>query len=205
MTHIRTITGHDIDVRFPHNGDISAEDIAHALSQLNRFCGHARRPYSVAEHSLLVCEIAERELGLDVHGRLAALLHDAHEAYCGDLHTPGKRAVGTAWHDFEGRLMVAIRRKFGLIVAAGFNGPQIHQADLMALAIERRDLLPPGGLPWPCLADVPVLGCFDLMAPHRVDMRWFEWRVYFGDKLAELQFERLEKVAGTLEQRVILQ
>lgn len=194
MTFILTATGRSVDLRHPHGDDINADDIAHALSQINRFTGHCRRPYSVAEHSLLVCEISERELGLDVHGRLAALMHDAHEAYCGDLHTPGKRAVGDQWYDFEGRLMLAVRRKFALFVAAGFNGPAIHKADLMALAIERRDLLPTGGLAWPCLEDVPALGYFDLNAPERCAMTWADWRRAFSDKLAELEFERAEVV-----------
>ncbi len=42
--------------------EVSVQDVAHALSQINRFTGHARRPYSVAEHSLLAAQIA-RELG----------------------------------------------------------------------------------------------------------------------------------------------
>ena len=45
------------------------EDIAHALAQINRYTGHAARPYSVAEHSLLVCEIV-RAKGLNCHAQL---------------------------------------------------------------------------------------------------------------------------------------
>ena len=86
--------------------------IAHSLAQINRFTGHASRPYSVAEHSLLVCDIAERYFGLDVHGQLAALLHDAHEAYTTDLSTPAKAEVGGGWRTFEAASATWLRCAF---------------------------------------------------------------------------------------------
>jgi len=69
----------------PINIDIS--DIAHALSQLCRFNGHTDRFYSVAEHSLYVSSL--------VHPNYAiyGLLHDAAEAYIGDMTTPLKSAI----------------------------------------------------------------------------------------------------------------
>lgn len=68
------------------------EAIAHSLAQINRF-GHASRPYSVAEHSLLVCEIV-KSMGLDCHAQRAALMHDAHEAFTGDVATPHQSRAG---------------------------------------------------------------------------------------------------------------
>ena len=79
------------------------EDIAHALAQINRYTGHAARPYSVAEHSMLVCDIV-RAKGLNAHAQLLALLHDAHEAYCGDVASPTKTVLGAAWLQFENAL-----------------------------------------------------------------------------------------------------
>ena len=45
-------------VGMAHN-EYNPHDIAHALAQINRFNGHAKRPYSVAEHSLVCMEIAQ--------------------------------------------------------------------------------------------------------------------------------------------------
>lgn len=59
-------------------------DIAHALANLCRFNGHTKFFYSVGQHSVLVADLVyswtkNKKLAL------AALLHDASEAYCADL------------------------------------------------------------------------------------------------------------------------
>jgi uncharacterized protein len=76
------------------------EDIAHHLAQINRFTGACFRPYSVAEHSLLVERIGASR-GASPGLRMALLMHDAHEAYTTDLASPAKRAVGLGWNGFE--------------------------------------------------------------------------------------------------------
>ena len=92
MTHwILTAHGHEVDLAYTRPNLITLPDVAHALGQINRFNGHCRRPYSVAEHSLLVLDIIEHLFApANVHCRLAALLHDAHEAYVGDMSSPVK-------------------------------------------------------------------------------------------------------------------
>lgn len=57
--------------------DIHILDIAHALALQNRFVGHTRFPISVAQHSVFVCRLCNYSL--------KALLHDASEAYLGDV------------------------------------------------------------------------------------------------------------------------
>lgn len=59
---------------------IDTQDIAHHLSMVNQVNGATSRPYSVAEHSLLCCDTAKRA-GVSVFVQMAALMHDAHEAY----------------------------------------------------------------------------------------------------------------------------
>ncbi len=103
---IRTYTGVVINILDPRPEQILIEDIAHALAHLCRFGGHTAKFYSVAEHSIRCSQTIEPEW------QLAALLHDATEAYLIDLPSP----VKALWPDYraiEGKLMGVIARKFG--------------------------------------------------------------------------------------------
>ena len=193
-SHMVTATGHEVDLRYPQVQSITLADISHHLAQINRYTGACRRPYSVAEHSLLVLEIVERVMTLDLHGRMAALMHDAHEAYTQDLSTPAKGQVGDAWHNFEGRLQRTVLSAFALNAAAHHHAMAIKQADLIALATERAQLLPtgPGISLWPCLLHVQAVSWVDLMAPERCAMSWADWRDRFKDSADALDFGRNE-------------
>lgn len=167
--------------------------LAHHLAQINRFTGAARRPYSVAEHSLLVADIAERELRMTVHGQLAALLHDAHEALTSDASTPAKAAIGPAWGQFEHPWQRALQCAYAIVTPSAALRGAIKRADLMALAIERRDLMPGGqdGPDWPVLAGVEVLDYISVnRPPNMFTFKWSDWRDAFRDKFDELDFAR---------------
>lgn len=192
MSWILSTSGQEISLLQPQPGRMLLADIAHALAQINRFNGHARRPYSVAEHSLLVAEICERLMPVTVGGRFAALMHDAHEAYCGDLATPTKRLLGEHWAHLEGRLERAVRSAFALHTHTHEAASAIKQADLIALATERAQLLPPGSS-WEALVHVQPAEWVDLMDPARCQMTWQEWRQAFIDKADELDFARIEE------------
>ncbi|MCQ4274544.1 phosphohydrolase [Stutzerimonas degradans] len=144
MSWILTRTGQRFDLLAPRASQISTLDIAHALSQLCRFNGHTSRHYSVAQHSLLVASIVPAE------HQLAALLHDATEAYVGDMTRPLK-ALLPDFSSIEHGIWLAICERFQL-------DPElpacIHEADMVALATERRDLMPEHGENWPCLTGV---------------------------------------------------
>ena len=168
------------------------EVIAHSLAQINRFTGHATRPYSVAEHSLLVCDIV-RAKGLNAHAQLLALLHDAHEAYCGDVASPTKTVLGAAWLQFENALSHRVREAFHLRTAHAAYRKCVHAADLQALATERRDLMrhdPEKNLHWPLIdtpgAEVLPLQSIDLHSPVRTAMTWRHHRDAFLQRYAEL-------------------
>jgi hypothetical protein len=165
-------------------------NIAWHLSQINRFNGAALRPYSVAEHSLLVCEIAERELGLDVFGQFAALMHDAHECVATDMHTPGKRAIGPPWQAWEHSWARAIRTAFAMNTAAHVFKAAVDQADLMALATEKRDLMPQAKEAWPVLEGIEPIGWVRLYSEDRRKANWEDWRDRFLDRYHELEFGR---------------
>ncbi len=79
-----TITGRKIDLMDVKPNDISIVDIAWGLSMQNRFNGQILKPYSVAHHSILVANLLDQEY------KAEALMHDAAEAYIGDLIKPIK-------------------------------------------------------------------------------------------------------------------
>ncbi|MBY0469452.1 MAG: hypothetical protein K2Q07_10800 [Burkholderiaceae bacterium] len=195
MSWIVTAAGDELNLQRPAPGHITALSVAWSLSQINRFNGHAIRPYSVAEHSLLVCEIAERELGLDIFGQLGALLHDAHEFACGDMHTPGKAEIGTAWCSWEARWAIHTRAAFAVLAISATHRTAIKRADLIALATERRDLLHPLAIrPWPCLDGVEPVTWVNLYDDTRRRMGWEDWRDRFLDRYHELDFARNERL-----------
>lgn len=70
--------------------NINIKDIAHSLSRICRFNGHIEGFYSVAQHSIKVSERL-KDLGYDERVQLCGLLHDAAEAYLGDIPTPVKK------------------------------------------------------------------------------------------------------------------
>ena len=193
MTHIITAHAHEVDLRHPRPGALTAAVIAHHLAQISRFVGACHRPYSVAEHSLLVSDILERQ-GHGTLVQLAGLLHDGHEAWIGDATSPVKQMLGEAWATLEGPWAHHVRRAFGLVTVFAVHGAAIKHADLIALATERRDLLThsPDHLPWGCLHDVEPLEGVHLMDEGRQAMAWYEWRDAFADRLAELEYARTE-------------
>lgn len=88
---IQTYTGRQVWPLEVTVGCLDIVDIAHALSQICRFGGHSKSFYSVGEHCWLMATYAEARGNLDV--ALAALLHDAAEAYVIDLPAPIKEIM----------------------------------------------------------------------------------------------------------------
>ena len=123
---IRTFTGKVFDLKILDPESICIQDIAHALSHVPRFAGHLQEHYSVAQHSVLVSLLVPKE------HRLAALLHDASEAYIGDMPTPFKKLMPD-YKKLEEKLMQAIANKFDFQYP--FH-PCIKQADAMLLNLE---------------------------------------------------------------------
>jgi len=125
---IQTYTGKIFDYLAPDQ--INITDIAHALSLVCRFAGHCAYHYSVAQHSLLVCDNVP-----DEH-RLWGLLHDAAEAYCGDVVSSLKKLL-LDYRLVEARVVEAVAAQFGLALPCP---AAVHEADMRAIATEKRDL-----------------------------------------------------------------
>jgi hypothetical protein len=144
---IQTFSGRVFRPLAPEQDSIVIEDIAHALANMCRFSGHVREFYSVAVHSLHVCDaVGERtekeDPGCNRHElTLAALLHDASEAYLVDVPRPIKRLPELAgYREIEARVEAAINQRFGIAPEIAAH-PWIKEADLAVLAAEARDLL----------------------------------------------------------------
>jgi hypothetical protein len=89
MSYILTRSGRQFNFANPHPSMVVLDDVAHALANLNRFTGHTGYAYSVAQHSVAVSRFLELT-GEPLIIQLAGLLHDAHEAYFGDISAPMK-------------------------------------------------------------------------------------------------------------------
>lgn len=139
-THMMTHSGIDYAPGALRVREVRIADIAHALSLICRFGGHSVGHYSVAQHSLLVARILE-SMGAPADAQLCGLMHDAHEAYVGDVPTPIKALLGTAWSDLEHQAEDAVLCAFGLRDVMNDWRDIVKHADRVALATERRDLL----------------------------------------------------------------
>lgn len=104
---IQTFSGRQFFPLDPRPEDIFFDDIAHGLSLLCRFGGQCERFYSVAEHSYHV----STQVALE--SAKWGLLHDAAEAYIGDMLRPTKRMLPD-YRKIEQRIQEAIAIRFGL-------------------------------------------------------------------------------------------
>lgn len=97
-----------VDLLNPTPEMFNINDIFGALAKICRFGGQLSHFYSVAQHSVLVSRIAP------VHLKKAALLHDASEAYLGDVVKPLKNLLGKTYQDIEAMFMAVIFEKFNI-------------------------------------------------------------------------------------------
>lgn len=157
----RTVSGNYIDLLEPDPCMIDIHDIAHGLSNICRFNGQTPEFYSVAQHSVL-CYWLAKEKGYTPAERLACLLHDAAEAYVGDMVRPLKQHLA-AFAFTEQGVDIAIA------TALNFDHRQHHAlvrlVDLKALATEKHYLFPEDQTTWEGLesfdaADVPDWTCW---------------------------------------------
>lgn len=121
----------------PRAEDVDITNIAWALSMQCRFNGHIKHFYSVAQHSVMVSRIVESEHPFDDRLIFRALMHDAHEAYVGDIVTPIKREL-ERFHEIEEAVDRAICDKYNMDYKMD---PCIKKADVISLMTEVRDLM----------------------------------------------------------------
>jgi hypothetical protein len=152
-----------IDPRFD---DVDFDvDIAGPLSRLARFTGDIRAgAYSVAQHCVIGADLLAREFpGPPGRERAAAfLLHDAHEAYIGDIATPAQEAIN--WH------LQTILDDFGLAEAINRNvreiaGPRLFKKALLRLKFDLDETIyGAAGVMWPLPSDtIAIIRRMDLV------------------------------------------
>lgn len=165
MTWLQTSTGRAFDLLNPTPEMVDLKiDVAEALARIPRFGGHVSMgPYSVAQHSVIGADAIMAKTR-DASLAAAFLLHDAHEAYLGDITTPVQQAIGASLrelhpagsHMFRTVLRRAKARVDAAIyAAAGLQWPlpeAMHDAikdmDLSLLISERHALLTTPPIPW---------------------------------------------------------
>ena len=175
-TWVQTMSGVAFDLLDPKPEQVRLHDIAWSLARLPRFNGHTvdETPLSVAQHSMLVetClpDVAEPP------ERLAALLHDAHEAYVSNVPSPMLRATrkydvmvprlrGTDWvsqADAFGGITAGIDAAVHVAFALPRDLPtgwieEIKAADMLALRLERDAWMCTPPREWPPLPEPPIV------------------------------------------------
>lgn len=129
---IQTVSGQYFFFDSPESHNFPIEEIAHALSHICRYTGHVRQFYSVAQHSVLVSK------HVPIEHAFAALMHDASEAYLGDVSSPLKQLLPD-YKAYEHRVEKALFAAYGIDFPLH---PCVKAADLTLLVTEQRDLMP---------------------------------------------------------------
>lgn len=168
---VRTASGRYVSVTSPQPQDIILGDVAHHLSQINRYTGAARHPFSVAQHSVLVSYLLPPSYAFD------GLWHDFPEYIVQDVNSPlKKQAFMTGYRENEGGIHAVGARVFG------FEHPIpyiVHVADMHAGALERYVLfdeaLPPNLVP-----------CWMAHNKLLLELQWWQARDMFLDRFHQL-------------------
>lgn len=145
--YMLTASGKHFDLLDPKPEQVDHHDIFAAISKLCRFTGHCSEIYTVGQHSLLVMSLVPDEF------RFEALMHDAAEAYTGDVGTPMKVALGDTFREVEHRIEAVVREKYDLPVKLS---PEVKKADIVALGLEKKWLMPEDYEEWALLTGIEL-------------------------------------------------
>lgn len=163
------------DLLDPAGSRFTLGDIAHGLGNTCRFAGQCARFYSVAEHSWHASYLVPGHL------QFAALMHDAAEAFIGDVTRPLKSLL-PAYKEIEARSEAVIDERFA--TGGLCSHPLVKHADLRMLAAEQAKMMPVHEDHWGCIADVEV---------PEITFKW--WR---PDEASRFWMARAEQLLGVL-------
>ena len=137
-----TYSGSVLNLADPQPEDINITDIARALGMTCRFTGHVEFFYSVAQHSVLLSHLVEPGQAY------LALMHDAAEAYIGDVISPLKAGL-SEYKSIEKRLEAAVFNRFNVPWNPA-DWDAVMKADLRLLATEKKFVVQTDN-PWPAV------------------------------------------------------
>ena len=127
--YIGAFSGRKVYPQHPTADQIDIFDIARGLSGSCRWGGQIRYFYSIAQHSVFVSDICHPE------NKLVALLHDASEAYLGDMVKPLKYLPEMEpYRKFERMLSDAIATYVGINTLE--KNEEVDNADQVIMALE---------------------------------------------------------------------
>lgn len=166
-------------------------DIAGSLSRLARFTGDIRGgAYSVAQHCVMGADLIYDRLASPLRAA-AFLLHDAHEAYIGDIATPAQDAIN--WH------LQAILEDAGLTEMicrniSGIAGPLLFKTAVRRLKSDLDETIyTAAGLEWPLRTEVAI-------TVHEMDVLMLAAEVdaFMGGEVADWSVTRAVRAAGAI-------
>jgi len=142
--YINTYSGKSFHILNPEPDDIDIKDIAHHLSLQCRSVGAVTRHYSVAQHSLFVCQLVSEQTA-DPVIQMQAIMHDSEEYITGDWPTPIKWCIPGV-RTVAKNIKKAIGEKFGIELVN--MPPIVKRMDNVAMATEKEQLYLPSEVVW---------------------------------------------------------
>lgn len=133
-TWIQSASNTKIDFANPDPDSFKIEDIALGLARQPRYAGQGKFFYSVGQHSVY----AATQVSPD--NRIHALLHDAPEAYMGDVPGPLKAIIGYQFKEIEYRMYKAIYRGLQLSPPSEKQWEEVRHVDKAILNTESTTL-----------------------------------------------------------------
>lgn len=179
LPHMCTYTGKLLDLLDFKTADVTLEDIAHGLACVNRFGGQAQFPISVAQHSVYVSRLCDA-----TPFALQALLHDASEAYLGDVIFMLKRSPEMGeFRKIEQRIQTTIYRAFG----CPLKEPRVLvEADKLMVEFEAKHGFKSGCFQF----DMPGYAFPDAKQENRVG-EWHAWNWQYAKHAFKARFALL--------------
>ncbi len=171
---LETVSGTWVDIINPQNSTFDVDVIAWHLSRISRFCGATitETPYTVGQHSIFVARETIKMMDENdpemVMAGLYALLHDASEAFTGDIPTPVKHhpSLYPILKVIEDDLQNEIFKQLsgGSSVSESVRKIVKH-ADKIAQRIEAHAFMPSRGRDWIGLPHVELLDLQSFSSP----------------------------------------
>jgi len=182
-----TYTGKRFNPENPHQDDIVIEDIAHALSNQCRYAGHTRRFYSVAEHSVRICNLCSPV------NKPSGLMHDAPEAYLTDLPRPLKRlpSIAPVYRALEATVEHAIFAKFNLPLVLP-DEVLMYDNEILKVEVPSVYMVPSSASP----------NCLDDFGTPSVPIEFSDWG--WTPTYAEARFLSLAAELGLADKKYII-